>query len=231
MKNINVPFFVINPKSYLYGDEVIKLARKANSLANQYNVDILFTAQLIDMPKIKEVAPTLILTAQHFDPIQPGRGMGHVLPDALKYHGVQASFLNHAECPMTISDLDKAIKLGKKHELLTVVCSGSYEETKAIASLQPDIMVCEPTELIGTGQTSDDEYMQTTQKIIRKISPNTKVLQAAGISNADDVYNAFKNGADGTGGTSGIVCAKNPSVTLDKMFKALEKARKDFDLK
>lgn len=228
MTKIKAPFFVINPKAYLYGEEIVSLAKKAEELANQFNVDILFTAQLIDMPKIKEIAPSLILTAQHFDPIEPGRGMGHVLPDALAYHGVQASFLNHAEFPMTLAELDKAIKLGRKHQILSVVCASSYEETKAIASLKPDIMVCEPTELIGTGETSNDEYMQTTQRIIRETSPHTLVLQAAGISSAEDVYNAFKNGADGTGGTSGIVCAESPHKVLDQMFNALDQARKDF---
>ena len=43
------PFFVVNPKSYLYGKELIDLAKCADELAIKYDVDILFTAPLIDL--------------------------------------------------------------------------------------------------------------------------------------------------------------------------------------
>ena len=43
-----------------------------------------------------------------------------------------------------------------------------------------------------------------------------------------DVYDAIKYGADGTGGTSGIVAAEDPFATLDEMFEALDRARTDF---
>ena len=39
---------------------------------------------------------------------------------------------------------------------------------------------------------------------------------------------AIKYGADGTGGTSGIVAAEDPFATLDEMFEALDRARTDF---
>ena len=43
------PFFVVNPKSYLYGEELRKLATKADELCEKYDFDCLFTAQLIDL--------------------------------------------------------------------------------------------------------------------------------------------------------------------------------------
>ena len=60
------------------------------------------------------------------------------------------------------------------------------------------------------------------------MSPSTKVLQAAGISSGQNVYDAIRYGADGTGGTSGIVAAADPFATLDEMFEALDRARTDF---
>ena len=40
---INKPFFEIGPKSYLYGNDVIELARAADIASEKYDVDIIFT--------------------------------------------------------------------------------------------------------------------------------------------------------------------------------------------
>ncbi|AQP53277.1 triose-phosphate isomerase [Vagococcus penaei] len=218
-QTLRAPFFVVNPKAYLYGDKLLDLAKVANDLATRYDLDILFTAQHIDLAMIKQQCPKLFVTAQHLDGFSLGRGMGHILPEALASVGVQATFLNHAEHAMTLSELVKAMEFARNYNILTIVCANSYEEVKAIASLKPDVMVCEPNELIGTGQTSDDNYMIDTQKLIKEISPQTQVLQAAGISTVADVERAFKLGAEGTGGTSGIVCAENPQQILTEMIE------------
>lgn len=102
---------------------------------------------------------------------------------------------------------------------------GTLEEAKAIAMLHPDIMVCEPTSLIGTGKVSDDDYMHATNQGVKAVSPKTLVLQAAGISTGEDVYRAILSGADGTGATSGIVKKSNPAEALQEMIEALDRAR------
>ena len=89
------PFFVVNPKSYLYGEEIYRLAKKTDELAEKYDFDVLFTAQLIDLPKIIADCPHLVPCAQFMESLKPGRGMGHVLPEALAAAGVKATFLNH----------------------------------------------------------------------------------------------------------------------------------------
>ena len=43
------PFFVVNPKSYLYGEELRALAKKTDELCEKYDFQCLFTAQLIDL--------------------------------------------------------------------------------------------------------------------------------------------------------------------------------------
>ena len=55
-------------------------------------------------------------------------------------------------------------------------------------------MVCEPTELIGTGQTSDLQYMTETNRVVREIDPEILILQAAGISSAVDVEKLCRQG-------------------------------------
>lgn len=225
---LRTPFFVVNPKSYLYGDDILALAKKTDELAAKYDFDVLFTAQLIDLPRIIAECPHLIPCAQHMESLKPGRGMGHVLPEALAAAGVKATFLNHAENPCTVHELASTIARANEVGILTVVCADSVEEGEWIAALEPDVMVCELTSLIGTGQVAGEDYMRSSTEAVKAVSPNTKVLQAAGISTGQNVYDAIKYGADATGGTSGIVAADDPFATLDEMFEALDRARTDF---
>ena len=109
-----------------------------------------------------------------------------------------------------------------------MVCADSVEEGEVLAALKPDVMVCELTSLIGTGQVAGEDYMRASTEAVKRVSPETKVLQAAGISTGQNVYDAIKYGADGTGGTSGIVAAEDPFATLDEMFEALDRARTDY---
>lgn len=226
-KKLRAPFFVLNPKAYVFGDDIVEMATYIDRLAKEYDVDVLFTAQTIDIPAVVEVSSHLVITAQHMDGIVPGKGMGHVLPEALKKRGVDAVFLNHAEHPMSMHELASAMQRAKEVGMLTIVCADTVQEARAIAMLEPDVMVCEPTSLIGTGKASDATYMEATNEAVKKVSPKTQVLQAAGISTGQNVYDAIMCGADGTGGTSGIVCSNDWRKTLDEMLTFLAKAKKE----
>lgn len=219
---VKKPFLMINPKVYLFGDELVQLAKVADKLAQKYQIDILFTGPLIDLPRIKAETSHLILTAQHMDMMEPGRGMGHVLPEGLVAAGIQAVVLNHAEKQLTLNVLARTIKRAKEVGLYTIVCGDSIEECRAIAQLNPNMMICEPTSLIGTNKTSDDQYIIETVKAVKDINPNILILEAAGVSTGDDVKKVLKLGADGTGGTSGIVCADNWEKKLIEMIEPLK---------
>lgn len=219
-KEVNTPFFIFNPKSYLYGEELLKLARVADDLAKRNDISIFVTVPFTDVERIAAETSHIIVTTQHLEGIKPGRGMGYAFGKSLKNAGAQATFLNHAEHPLTISDLNKSIEIADELNILTIVCADSIKEAEAIAMLNPDVILCEPTELIGTGRTSDDEYILKTNKAIKAVNPNILVMQAAGISTADDVYRTIKLGADGTGGTSGIVKADDPTRVLKDMIEA-----------
>ncbi|MGT2846440.1 triose-phosphate isomerase [Streptococcus massiliensis] len=219
-------FFIFNPKSYLYGKELEELARTADKVAKEVDFEIYVTAPYADLYRIKEATENITVCAQHLDGINPGRGMGAVLPDSLKEAGAGAVFLNHAEHPLTLAQLVQAVKRSKELGLTTIVCANTVEEAKAVATLGVDILLCEPTELIGTGQVSDESYVRDTINEIKSIDPNVLIMQAAGISNPLDVYNVISLGADGTGCTSGIVKAGNPKEMLVDMVKAMELAIK-----
>lgn len=226
-RTINPPFFCVNPKAYLYGEEALKLAKTADALAEKYSIDIFFTVQYADAFRIAQETKHLIITVQHMDNLNVGPGMGYILPEGLVAAGVQATFLNHAEHPVGVNDLVKIMKRAEELGILVIACADSIAEAQAIATLAPDVMVCEPTELIGTGKTSDASYMKQTNEAVKSVSPNTLVLQAAGISSAQDVRLAIESGADGTGGTSGIVCAADPEQTLMEMVETVAAVRSE----
>lgn len=220
-------FFVVNPKSYLYGEELYSLAKKSSEIATKYNVKIFFTAPFIELRKIADMNLNIILTAQHLDKTEIGRGMGHIVAEMLKYNGVNAVIFNHAEHKLNREDIKHVIKRAKDNNLITIVCASEIEEVKFIANLSPDIILCEPTYLIGSGILSDDTYIKESTNCIRNINSNILVMQAAGVVKPLDVYKIISNGADGTGCTSGIILADNPNEMLEEMIKNLVKGVKD----
>lgn len=226
-REIRSPFLICNPKAYIYGDESVELAKVCDELSAQYDLDIIFTCQHADIYRVAQATEHIIVTAQHMDGIVPGRGMGHILPESIKAAGAQCVLLNHAEHPLQTNQLDKALARAKELELLTIVAADTPEETRAIATLGPDIMLCEPTSLIGSGSTSASEYIAATNAAVWSVSKDIMVLQAAGVSTGDDVYRLVMEGANGSGGTSGILNAPSRKDKLIEMLDALKKAQQD----
>lgn len=153
--------------------------------------------------------------------------MGHVLPESLKEAGADAVFLNHAENPKTVAELSACIERAKELEMITIVCADSTKEAAAAACLDADIVLAEPTDLIGTGKTADDSYVTETVAALHKVNPDVLVMIASGVVTADDCYNVVRLGADGTGATSGILNAPSPAVRVQEMAEAIVKAYKE----
>lgn len=221
---IRAPFFEFGPKAYMYGEALLKLVKAIDRAAIRYDVDVIITPQYSDISLIANNTERVLVFAQHMDSLLPGRGLGSVLPEAVKAAGAVGVMLNHAEKPISHDVLSKTIERADEVGLATIVCAGTVEEVKAVAKMGPNLVVAEPTELIGTGKTSDKSYVIDTIESVRKINPDIMVLQGAGISNADDVYNVICLGAQGTGSTSGIIKAENPEKTADEMLCALRRA-------
>lgn len=227
MSKTNSPFLVVNPKSYLYGKESLALAKEADQVAKDTGLPIIFTCPYADVRLIRENTDKIIVCVQSMDPLTPGRGMGHVLPESLKEAGADAVFLNHAENPKTLSDLYKCILRAVELHMISIVCADSITEARAVACMNPDIVLAEPTDLIGTGHVADDSYTIETIQEVRKVNPDVQIMVASGVSTADDCYNVIRLGADGTGGTSGILNAPSPAERIREMAEAIVRAKED----
>ncbi len=217
-------FLVVNPKNYLYGDDSLELAKKADKVAKETGIRLYFTCPYTDIRLIKENTENIIVTAQSMDYLVPGRGVGKVLPEALKAAGAEAMFLNHAENPKTVNDLYKTIQRAKELDMVTIVCADSVTEAKAVACMDPDIIIAEPTDLIGTGKVADDDYMRDAAKAIADINPKVSCMIASGVSTPEDCYNIVRLGSDGTGATSGILNSPDHEVAIREWAQAILKA-------
>ena len=221
---IKAPFFEIGPKSYLYGQDVIDLAIAADAASEKYGVDIIFTTPIVEIARVKAATKRIHVFAPHMDPIVPGRGLADILPESLVAAGAEGVMLNHVEKPVTFEVLAETIKRAEEVGLTTIVCADSMADASKIATLNPDIIVAEPSELIGTGVSVGPEYVEAATKCVKDVNPNILVLTAAGISNGQDVYNTIIAGADATGSSSGVAKAADRAAMVDEMIAAVRKA-------
>lgn len=203
---------------------MVELAKVIDAAAKKYDVRVILTPQPADLYRVAQATENVLVFAQHMDSLPVGRGLGSILPESVKAAGAVGVMLNHTEKQLTISELRRCILRAEELGLYTIVCADSISEAKAIAQFKPDIIVCEPSELIGTGQTSGEAYVRAAIEAVKSVNPEILVLPAAGISNGKDVYDVIRAGAEATGTTSGIMKAADKPAMVDEMLSAVRRA-------
>ena len=221
---ISEPFFEYGPKCYMYGETLLNMAKGLDKLAEKYDMDIVLDIPDTEIYNVARNVKRVHVYSQHMDSIPVGRGMGRTLPEAVKAAGAVGVMLNHAERKLTLEEIEAAIKRADELGLATMVCADSIEEVKAIAKLGPNILVAEPSELIGTGIAVGREYVDACIDLVKKVNPEIMVLPSAGISCGNDCYNIIMAGADGSGSSSGICKAADPAAMAEEMMAAVRKA-------
>jgi len=207
------PVLVINFKTYAQatGRRALELAKVAEKVAKDLNVEIIVAVQPVDIRLVAENVEIPVY-AQHIDPIKPGAHTGHILPEAVKEAGAKGTLLNHSENRLRLDIINEAIQRAKEVGLDTIVCADKPETSAAIAVLKPTAIAIEPPELIGTGisvSKAKPEVITNTVNIIRKIDENIPILTGAGITFKDDVEKALNLGTQGVLVASAIVKAKS----------------------
>ncbi|MCL4528439.1 MAG: triose-phosphate isomerase [Chloroflexi bacterium] len=220
------PFFEIGPKAYLYGEKVLALAKHADAMSEKYAVQIIFTPQYVDIPLLAHEMKRVLVFAQHMDSLKVGRGIGSVLPEAVKAAGAVGVLLNHVEKRLSMDELQRTMNRADEVGLATMVCADDLDDAVVIARMQPNIIIVESPELIGVGKRSDgdQEAIAKINQTIWDINPEIKVLHGAGISCGQDVYDIIAAGAQGTGSTSGIIKANDPFAMLEEMIRSVRAA-------
>ena len=226
--DITPPFFEIGPKAYLYGEQVLGLAKHADAMSRKYAVQIILTPQYVDIPLLARCDEQRVgLRPAHGLPAKSARGVGSVLPEAIKAAGAAGVLLNHAEKKLSPRmSLQRTMQRADEVGLATMVCADNLEQAIAIARMQPNIIIAEAPELIGVGKRGDNDQdvISRLNQAVWSINPQIRVLHGAGISSGQDVYNIIAAGAQGTGSTSGIIKAKDPFAMLEEMIRSVRMA-------
>ena len=223
---ITPPFFEIGPKAYLYGEAMLTLSKHADAMSQKYAVQVILTPQYVDIAPVACEMKKALVFAQHMDSIPIGRGIGTVLPEAVKAAGAAGVLLNHAEKKLGREELLRTMKRADDVGLASMVCADNLDEAKVIARLHPNVIIAEAPELIGIGKRADNdrEVISTINKAIWDIDPEILVLHGAGISTGHDVYDVIAAGAQGTGSTSGIMKASDPLAIAEEMIRSVRMA-------
>jgi triosephosphate isomerase len=218
------PFFEIGPKQYLYGEEVLELALIAEEASKKHGVQVIFTTPFPDIRMVAKATENLIVFAPSMDNIPVGRGLANILPESVRAAGADGVMLNHVEKQLSYLTLKNTMDRANELNMLTLICTDSSVEAKAAALLAPTVITAEPNDLIGTGKVSDLTYIRESVNAIHSINPDIYVLIGAGISCGKDVYNVIREGADASGSSSAVACAKDKRAIVNEMLQAARQA-------
>lgn len=226
---ITPPFFEIGPKAYLYGRDLLRLARHADEVSRRYAVQVIITPQYVDIPLLAAEMKHLLVFAQHMDSLEAGRGVGSVLPEALKAAGAVGVLLNHAEKRLAREELERTITRADRVGLATMVCADNLREAVEVAHLAPNVIIAESPALIGGGKRDAQDRLAVAQinEAVWNIAPSIRVLHGAGITSGRDVYEIIAAGSQGAGSTSGIILAKDPLAMVEEMVRSVRQAWDD----
>ena len=219
------PIFVVETKAYLWGRKALELAKTVEKVSKKSGVYFLFVPQLVDVRLITENVDIPVF-APNIDPIKPGRGLGRDLPEALKDAGVAGTILNHAERRRTLNEIEGCIRRAREVGLLTIVCCDSPRSAAALAQLQPEAILSEPPELIGTLKSVVKEmrsFVAESVEAVKKVNERVLVIVGAGVSSGEDAAQILKLGADGTGAARAICESRDPEKLLSEIAEAMEK--------
>jgi triosephosphate isomerase (TIM) len=224
--DLKPPFFEIGPKAFLYDQAVLDLARHADETSRKYDVRILFTPQAVDIRLVVAGTRDLLVFAQHMDSLPVGRGVGSILPEAVKAAGAVGVLLNHVEKRLSMDELERTLRRADEVGLASMACADTLDDAVTIARMAPNIIIVESPDLIGGGRRAenDREAVARINQTIWAINPEIRVLHGAGIASGQDVYNIIAAGSQAAGSTSGIIKAPDPFAMLEEMIRAEREA-------
>lgn len=219
------PLVVVNYKTYpqATGPAAVELTRALERVAQRMGGSVAVAPGLVDLAAVAH-ATKLPVFAQHADPLAPGAGTGRITVEALAGAGAKGALINHAERKVGLEVLQATVERLRAARLLSLVCAGTVEASRAAAALRPDMVAVEPPELIGgtvSVTTADAGIVSGAVRAVKDIAPNVRVLCGAGVKTGKDVRRALELGADGVLLASGVAAVKEPEKALADLLEGL----------
>ena len=129
----------------------------------------------------------------------PGRGVGSVLPEAVKAAGADGVLLNHVERRLSVDDWPVPMRRAGEVGLATMVCADDVEDAVAIAELSPDVIIVEAPDLIAGGRRGEGSRaaVAAANAAVRRVDPASASSTARASTVHEDVYDVAAAGAQG----------------------------------
>jgi len=216
------PLFLLNLKAYPghLGPAAVRIAKLLETLGKETGVAAAIAPPLPDLARVAD-AVAIPVVAQHVDPGDAGARTGYVPVESIEAAGARGSLVNHSEHPMTIADIEDAVRRLSARGLVAVVCSADVPRARRLAETHPPYLAVEPPELIGGDRavsTARPEVVSGTVAAVRSVSAGTRVLCGAGVHDRHDVARALELGADGVLVASAVTRAPDAERAIRELL-------------
>ncbi|AWR97383.1 triose-phosphate isomerase [Acidianus sulfidivorans JP7] len=221
------PIIIINFKAYdnAFGKKGIDIAKRIEKISIEYSTEVILSVPATMIPVLANEV-TLPIYAQHIDSVDLGAHTGSITAEMIKEAGAKGSLLNHSEKRIRLDQIHDSLIKMKKLGLESVVCVDRYELVNPIGLLQPNAILIEPPELIGSGISVSKAKPEVITNAVDEIkkTPGIYLIAGAGISSGEDVYTAIKLGSAGIGVASAVMKAKEPEKVVEDFIKGALRA-------
>ena len=226
VQKITLPLLLVGFKTYIEatGENATKLARIARKVSEKTDICIIPIPQFTDIATITRQVGIPVF-AQHIDPIEPGSFTGHVLPEAVRGAGAVGTLLNHSEKKLRLNEIEAAIRRSREVGLISCVCTDNPRVSAIVAGFDPDMILIEHPQLIGTGRPISKvkpELITKTLQSVKRVNPDVHLICGAGITGGADVVAALDLGMAGIGAGSAIVKASDSFRVMMELAQALK---------
>ena len=222
------PIVVVNFKTFesAIGKNALKLAKIIEKCGKKTDKSVAICVTSLDLAKVTD-AVKIPVFVEHCDAYEPDAHTGTNLLESARDWGAVGVLINHAEHKLGVSDIEFLINRSRKFGLMNIVCSNDVPVSRAIASLNPDVVAVEPPAFIGTDISVTDAEPKIVRDAVAAVfgeklkERKAKVLCGAGIRTGKDVKKAIELGTDGVLVASGITKALNPEAAMLDMLGGL----------
>lgn len=221
-RGLGTPLFLLNLKTYpsALGPRALRLGRKLERYAQRFGVAAAIAPASPDLAWLARELNLPVL-AQHVDPGPAGAATGWVRAEAVASAGAMGSLLNHSEHPLPFATVRATLRDLRKWALVDVVCAATPAAVRRLAPLRPSYLAIEPPELIGGDRSvsaARPEVITETVRLVRRISPSTRVLCGAGVHDREDVRRALELGSEGVLVASAVALDPHPERAIRELL-------------
>jgi len=227
-------YLILNYKTYpeATNSRAVALTQLVAEMQTQSEIDIVVCPQLIDTALLHKEFPNVQFWAQHIDPLPAGQNTGWIVPENLKYAGIQGSLVNHSEHNIQEDMIGHTIETLALLQMASCICVPDMPKFDRIMSnpeatpMPPTFIAYEPPELIG-GENSpldDPKHLELAVQAIESIQQyDTIPLLGAGVRDAQDVQKSIQLGYKGVLLASGFAKSDDPKQFLTEILSAFER--------